>query len=294
VTVNRALVETVTRVAPLGVRFRDAATGLIVSDGLRVRERHHGVDAVPNRSGVWVAAGLSGLRSQEQGTGDDDFWASVLRRRYEFEVEDLLGRFAGFRFEAELPHRGVFVLDCDGPASPPESPPGMTGPGDALPLYSAATRIAPAGMAIVRADLWDEDADAPAAHAVLEAGPAGMPPALGLADDQGRVAVVLPYPEPPGSGGSPPGTPSLSLQTWPIELGVRYEPRPQSPPPGPPPPYARVPELPDLCAALGQGRGVLLEGLSPRTPLTGATLEYGRELVLRTAGLPTLVVSPAT
>jgi hypothetical protein len=153
-----------------------------------------------------------------------------------------------------------------------------------VPLFSAPARIAPAGTAAVRADLRDAVTGAPAAWAVLEVSSAGTPVHRGVADERGSVVVLLPYPEPPWHGPSPPpGSRALSDQTWSVSVSVRYSPAATSPPAG---------EPPDLCAVLTQSPATLLAMLSPSSPLGAQTLAFGRELVLRTAGRSDLLVLP--
>jgi hypothetical protein len=238
-------------VAPLGVRFWDAVTGRTVSDRLRVVEVETGRPAFVNRSGVFVAGAMI------RGTGDAAFWASPPERRtLTLEVSDALGRFHTLRFDAEAPTRGVFGEECGSP------------PAGTVPLFSLPSRPYPPGTAAVRAELVDALTGDPAAYAVLEVSAAGIETARGIADELGRVLVLLPYPEPPWHGPSPPaGSRPLSAQTWPLQLAVRYS--PLSPP-----------DTPDLCAVLAQ----------PHTgPVVDAELAFGRELVVN----PQLVIPPA-
>jgi hypothetical protein len=267
-------------VTPLGVRFRDAVTGETVSDGLAVTHpatRPPGrARAVVTPSGVFAASGFPGLRAAELGAGDGAYWDDPpVAGRYELEVHDTSGRFHSFRFEADLPARGFFELACVRAYSP------RLGEG-AVPLFSTPARIVPAGLGVVRADLWDADADAPAAWAVLEVTPEGGVTSVGIADARGSVAVILPYPEPTALEASPPGgRRSLAEQTWSLELRALYE------------PVAPAPAVPDLCDVLGQAEATLVAADSPPAPLTHATLEFGRELVVRTTGRPELLVVPA-
>jgi len=253
------VLERITRTALLGVRPWDAATGRAVTDGLTLTELRHGVRAIPNRSGVFTFHDLPGLRASSFGSGDDVFWASPpAHAQLTLELLDERGRYLGFRFDAEAPARGVFRDIC-GPASPPAL--GVPG----VPLFSAPGRIAPGGLASVRADLWDSGADGPAAFAVLEvtAGP-GLT-VRGVADERGRVLVLLPYPEPPWQTGSPPPTAvALSEQTWTLGLAARYAPDPDPQP------------TPDLCAVLSQPPATLA--------IAAATLTFGQPLTLRTPG----------
>jgi len=267
-------------VTPLGVRFHDTVTGALVSDGLVVT---HPVTRPPGRaaaivtpSGAFVASGFPGLRAAELGAGDEPYWdAPPASGRYTIEVEDTRGRFHAFRFDADLPARGDFEPTCVETHSPP------LGHGS-VPLFSTPARTVVAGAAAVRADVWDVEADAPASWAVVEATPAGGPTAVGVADARGSVVVILPYPEPAVADGSPPGQPvPLAQQSWPLDLRVLYE------------PAAPPPVVPDLCDVLEQAEATVVAAESPPTALTTATLEFGREVVLRTAGRAELLVVPA-
>jgi hypothetical protein len=271
------ILETVTRTALLGVRFWDRVTGRVVSDGLEVVETAHGIRLLPNRGGVFALHELPGLRASEFGAGDDAFWASPpVAATIGFTVVDTSAHFLPFAFTAEVPVRGLFVDDC---GLPPGSPPDV----GSVPLFSAPARTAPAGIAAVRADLWDLDADAPAAWAVLEV-TANGDVYRGVADMRGSVVVLLPYPEPPWHGSSPPpGSKSLSQQQWPLDVTVRYSP-PTSPP---------FSDVPDLCAVLTQAPGTLLDSDSPQTALGSQSLTFGSELVLRSHGRSVLHVLPA-
>jgi hypothetical protein len=278
--VSAIVLETVTRTALLGVRFWDRVTGRVVGDGLEVTITTTGKQAVMNHGGVFVVHELPGLRASTFGAGDDAFWASPpAMTEIGFTVVDALRRFLPFAFTADVPMRGLFAEDCGLPVlSPPDATVGS------VPLFSAPSRVAPAGIAAVRADLWDVEADAPAAWAVLEVSAGAGPTYRGVADDRGRTVVLLPYPEPQWHTTSPPpGSRALSDQTWPLAVAVRYAP-PASPPVG---------DVPDLCAVLTQGEGTLLEADSPTTPLGSQTLAFGRELVLRTPGRSVLHVLPA-
>ncbi len=277
--------ETVTRTALLGVRPWDPVRGCAVTDGLRLTALGHGNVATPNRSGVFVFHDLPGLRESAYGAGDDAFWsAPAATASVELELVDAERRYLPFRFTADAPGRGVFREQCPNAFSPPE----IDVPG--VPLFSAPSRPVPPGLAAVRADLWDVELDAPAAWAVLEVTAAGGQAVRGIADEQGRVVVVMAYPEPHWAGSSPPpGTHALADQTWELALGVRYDPAAASPPL--PDPSSGI--APDLCTVLSQSAATLLDSSSPATPLTGATLAFGRQLTLRTPGSSVLLVSPA-
>jgi hypothetical protein len=288
------LLERLTRVTPFGIRFWDDATGAVVADGLRVEvyptgEPERRTAAVANRVGTFVAARLGGPRDPrfEFGAGDDAFWSAVRARPYTVEVTDRSGRFVPFLVEHPLPTRGHVVPLCL-PQSPPETP--------VLPLYSMTSRPVPSGMAVIRAELRHQVSVSatrtgfePAAWAVLEARVAGQPPAYGIADRGGRAAIVLPYPEPvtsPARPASPPDSNQRALvnQKWKVSLDVFFHPE------------APIPDLPDLCRTLAQPRGALWEDVAGGRPLGERTLQFGRELIVRSelAVEPSmLIVTPA-
>lgn len=283
--------ETVTRVAPLGVRFRDVVTDTLVGDGLSVTAYPAAaparrVTAQVNRSGVYVLHRAPGLRAFERGAGDAAFWADAATPvPFVVEVEDLERRFLPFSFEAELPFKGLYnwtsPLD-PAPASPPDLPRNV-------PLYSAPTRRAPAGMAVLRAELRDPLTGAPAAWAVVEARLDGQVIARGFADERGRLALFFPYPAPlkfpPASPpDSPPAAqgPPLTQQEWHVTLSAAYAPAP------PPAPGAAGAQAHDLRATLAQllaPPADLWLHYANRVRLTGAVLRYGQELVLQSQDL---------
>jgi hypothetical protein len=276
--------EIVTRTALLGVRFWDSVTGRAVALGLTLAEPRSGTKALPNASGVFVLHDLPGLRASAFGAGDPVFWASPpAHRQLVLEITDARRRFISFRFGADAPSRGLLDQYC-----PSASPPG-SGVGD-VPLFSSPARAVHAGTAAVRADLWDAVADRGAAWALLEVSSGGQVH-RGVADADGRVVVLLPYPEPQAPLTSPPaGEGALSAQTWPVSVAVRYSPQAASPPAV----GGRQPgtEPPDLCAVLGQDTATPLDAASPPTPLGPRTLVFGRDLVLRSAGQSVLLVTP--
>jgi hypothetical protein len=278
--------EPVTKVAPLGVRFRDAATSEFVGGGLIVEAYRESrperrIPAVVNSRGIFTFHDLPGLREAESGRGDEAYWTPGPEPvPFIIEGRDELGRFLPFRFAADIPARGQFA--------PPCLDPGAGG----VPLYSAPTRRMPAGMAILRAQFEEAATGLPAAWTVVEARHGGNT-ARGVSDRQGRLMLPFGYPEPVMFNlGSPGGAlgPPLEEQTWEIEIRAWYEPEDDPP------------EMPDLCA---------LEDLARRAPspvwedtamsrlLDRLTLRFGQELLARTRNtvtgrdLPVVLISPA-
>jgi len=282
------------RVAPFGVQFVDDQTGRFVADGLVVTgwptgEPSRRVVARLNRSAVFVLHDVPGIRDLEMGAGDDAYWSTVPRRPFVIDVDDMTRRFLPFRFTVELPLRGLLQLTCG-------SPPSVPGPGSTtvrgVPLFTAPTRPAVPGSAVVRADLWDAVANAPAAWAVVQASipsavARGVPPVRALADDRGQVALHLPCPDQEDLDGGPfespsgPGPVPLTARTWSVDLAAAYGPLSSDPRAAT---SSHGAPIPDLCAAVMQPPATLWSDRSQTMPLTRASLTYGRETILRSIG----------
>jgi hypothetical protein len=129
------------------------------------------------------------------------------------------------------------------------------------------------------------------AWAVLGVAIDGVVRGLGLADADGNVAVMFPYPEPPRVPlASPPE--ARSDFRWTVELTAYGPPSLPSPPP---PTLAQIPDLADVLAQLATPRTVVASVESPALPLR---LDYRVPLTARTAGLPAaeasyLLLAPA-
>jgi hypothetical protein len=239
-----------TLIAPLGVKFWDVASGVYVSSGLSVRAYPDGdslraTEARLNRSGTYVLHHASGLREFELGVGGGELTDSLpARRRFTVEVKDNERRFLPFAFEAELPCKGLFRWNAPAERAPLDPPGNLS-----VPLYSTMLHPAPAGMAALRAEIYEastEEIDGvrsrrPAAWAMLEARNEGLLLGRGIADEQGRVQLIFAYPPPHDSHISSPlsppgafatGQPFLK-QTWAIQLQAFYELVPQLSPPSP-------------------------------------------------------------
>ncbi len=280
-TAEILVLERLTRVAPLGVRFWDASTARPVVSGFTVsvypedrswrRSR-----AYPNSSGVFVAHDLPGLRDASFGDGDDAYWAGVSRHPFVIEVRDTNRHFQPFTLSVRLPARGLLGLECGSPLSPLEEADSAS-----VPVFSTVSRPVPGASAVVRAELWDSVRDRPASWAILEVEYDGQVVGRGMADLAGRVVVIFAYPVPPNlppipDDSSPLGPPGRS---WPVRLLVHYE---SSPDP--------VPELPDLCRVLGQP----LAGFVDFPTRTGELpLLLGRDLVVSSFPRLVLLVHPA-
>ena len=286
-TTSPIVLERLTCVALFGVRFWDAVSTRTVSDDLSVsaslpNNSTRRFALTPNRSGVYVLHHAPGLEAFEYGAGDEAFWENLPPLRpFVIEVNDLQRRFHPMAFTVKLPNRGIFGWEALS-----ASPRASVLP--AVPLYSTPTRTVPGGMAVVRADLWDARENSPAAWAVVEVQSESQAPICALADENGRVAVIFPYPEPlPGSMSSPPGSPlaggprQLTDQTWPIHLRVFYS------------PHIPTPRIPSLEDVLNQAPATLLATLSPPVPLSEVRLAFSQELIVKSQFRSELLVIPA-
>ncbi|MDT7602290.1 MAG: hypothetical protein QOF61_287 [Acidobacteriota bacterium] len=297
------VLERLTLTAPLGVTFHDTATGLRVGSGLDVSiyakrtPLARRAKMLANPSGIYVLHHAPALsREVEFGAGDEDFWTEtnlLPPQTYVMEVVDTQRRFQPFSLEVDLPVRGIFNWVSPLDTSPP-SPQAHA----SIPLYSATARGAPPGMALIRAELRDATAaapaEAPAAWAVVEASYEGELVARGITDARGSLALIFPYPQPPTFAvaspvESPPEThsPSLFKQKWDVVISAAYVGIASG---------ARVPEIPDLRATLEQLSAPPARVWSDRvggTELSSVTLQYGRELVLKTVD-PALSSPPAS
>ncbi len=275
------VMETLTLVCPLGLRFWDEVDRAPVSDGLSIviwptSQPDLRIPAVLNRTDVFTFHDLPGMRGIENGAGDDAFWAAN-PPRFDFvvQVQDAANRFLPFQLQVRLPVRGL---------------------SDGLPLFSSPARVLASPMGVIRAQLFDPIHRLPAAWALVEARVDGIVVGRGLADAHGGLLLPLPYPEARNSGpafGSPlgPGGVKLTDQAWLVHLAFFYA--PQQPPPA----------VPDLNQVLNQPPATAWVDEMLSAPLTTATLRFGQELVLRSRALlasppaspwlSTLLITPA-
>jgi hypothetical protein len=271
---------------PLGIRFWDFVQDRPIDAGLQVSAQAlvpgiKPVAAMRTLSGVYAMRGLSGLHDVEYPQEPLDGSTSPPRLiPFVITVADLSRRFLPQLFSVDLPlaYRGIFLSEA------------ITSPPGAVPrayLFSAPTRAATPGSAVIRADLWDVVAGRPAAHAALRLTVAGNV-WNGIADDQGRAAVQFPLPlleklslgSPPGSGqGSIFGT------TWPVVVQIPYQPSqlrfPLADLPDIAAPWNRLPSLKSILNEQGTAQ-IWTSESGPPVSATTATLRYGEELVLST------------
>ena len=296
ITIDRSrsliVLDRLTSVAPLGLRFHDASTGTAIGDGLNVSAYPLGQPKSarllsPNRRGVFILHHAPGLRTVENGAGDDDYWANLPPKKdFVVEVRDDQNRFVSFQFVAALPNRGIYEWHEPVAGSPPS-------PTKSIPLYSSAARTASAGLAVVRADLWDPTRGprgSEAANAVLELYDNDRFVARGIADQKGHLALMFPYPapkrfapsSPPSPLGSPPRAagPALTDQVWTFRVRALYAGQ------SPPQPLS-TDALPDLRAVLLRPEAKIWANEAQTDQLLEVAVQFGQPLILRSRPLST-------
>jgi hypothetical protein len=285
------LLETVTRRTQLGIRFWDPAMGEQIRSGLQavlyptINQRKK-VIATRTRSGNYVFNGIPGMFDLETADSEDDSMTSpVDSKRYVLEVSDSLRRFSSVALQVELPlpYKGLFLVgDEDGSPSP--TPRGFN-------LYSSINRRDASQFIFVRGDLIDRNTGKPAAHALVQVETEDALSWYGIADENGKFAVMMPYPYLSiAFGSSPPSSDGLRLfqRTWTLNINVFYEPLVQE----------SLPDtaLPDYSSVLKQAQALIYIE-SPETDVgevaqMQADLVYGRDLIIKTIGYSELYVSP--
>jgi len=227
---NLQVLERTTHHAPLGLQMWDIATASHLIDGLEidVKSGARSTRAFANRSGIYCAFGIPGLKQFELNGNDADAWKTK-RRQYKIEVRDPTYRFLPFAFDADLPAHGLFtwLTPWTSPMQPFVLPTEHDSPPmpmvQKLPLFSSTSRPVPDTLAVVRAELREIGTDRPAAWSLLTVSIDSIVRGIGCADREGRVVILFPYPE----RSRPSLTSPLSATNdfrWNIELKAFYKP----------------------------------------------------------------------
>jgi hypothetical protein len=223
--------ERVVRRAPLAVRCIDFLTDKQVSDGLIVTARKIGSSAPAQTayrspvSGIFGFQSLEGIYPYPFKSDNEDNEDEVIKPCDESDplhppdvekanfiliVQDTQGRFLPRVLKVCLPKTRVYDID----------------------LLSAPTRPTPAGYGVMRAELWDDTAKAPAAWAFVRAVTTDLMPNgrqhvhAGQADKRGVFALFIPYP--PSESAAPTAAP-FADRTWAFTFEVFYRPDDQVP-----------------------------------------------------------------
>ncbi|UXH79157.1 hypothetical protein [Roseateles amylovorans] len=283
--------ERLSRHAAIGVRFWDVARSTSQVDGLQVEvyarsNPRRRKPMAPNLSHVYVGHSVPGLHDFEYSDTDSPaLWSSAEAALQDcrVEVRDPRGRFLPLAFDVALPVQGLVSFQAPwwSPPHPiawpgtPGSPPQLMI--ERIPLFSSVSRGVPDAAAVVYAQMRDTTTRRPAAWALLGVSIDGQRCGLGLADAEGRVATLFPYPEPPRRAlTSPPE--ARSDFSWPVTLEVFWS--ATASPPAPPP------EMPDLAQLLAQLEtpGTVDDLVASPSPSALRRLDYRVPLTARTLG----------
>jgi hypothetical protein len=278
------VIETLVVRTPLALRFWDEALDTPMREGLDSRLRAPGgqgrdSQAVLSPAAYAVFGGLPDLVGWERG-GEAAPEPGI---EYVLTVADRRGRYLPAATRLRLPVRA----QDDGPYLSSLKPDYNDGDPFAFFLFSAPARPTPQGLAAIRARLWDEPADAPAAHALVEVrhgdgepADAGGPTWAGLADGAGYLTLIFPapsvvVPRANGDGDGAPRPQALAEQDWPVTLTVQYGGNGLAPLAG-----GSVPDIADI-AAQPAARFRPVVGEAPVEALS-VTVMLDRGAVLRT------------
>jgi hypothetical protein len=281
--------ERVTILTPLGIRFWDAARDAQVTEGLHVSARPVGqplatpIAAFVTASGIYAFQGLPGLQAIERPPADTPdllFPGPAQSLPFWIDVVDRERRFVSVTFKASAPTQGLLFHNVAPPV-----PPGFF-------LFSSPSRSTWAGIAAVRADLVDATTGSAAAFAVVQVQVPGPGLVLGIADDQGRVVVMFPFPTVVRQASPPPAP----IPSWPLTVSIRYSPASLTLVPTAPLSHllAPGPLRPELGSMLAQAPAKILPvsgGAS--VPVLGVTLTADAELVLKTQNRSELLIQSA-
>jgi hypothetical protein len=272
---NTVLFEKLRIRTPLGIRFWDHGANEPIRDQLTVTAWPRATAASPtyavrNPSGIYSFHGLPGLRHWEYPAEDEDYESSPpINTQFIVQVEDSQKRFLKVAAIVEAPHPDDRLFG-NTVSSPPIGEKGFR-------LFSAPNRPIKSHLAVVRAYVWDNSQNIKAAHAVLKISITGIgTPWTGIADENGMIAVMFPYPMTMQSiDVSPPSSRiPIHKQTWKISARAFYGGTDMRPLPNT--------ELPNLANVIQQKQAKIFETSATSADEITDDLTLGKELVLRT------------
>ena len=268
--------EEITLFTPLGIRFWDRVQNRQISNGLIVTARSEDnnspvTQAFRTASGIYAFHGLPGLHDAEYPDENFDF-DTYPTRRFFIEVIDMQQQFLPVIFSVRVPMKGIFP--CNSGGSPPEN----TLPG--FYLFSAPTRSVLPGLAVIRGQIKERVTDSPASYSIVEIQINGIK-WYGIADKQGSVSILFPYPKftsklltsPPGETVPLP----FHQQKWNMTIEVRYEPETLT--------YPHNGEIPELRSIFEQRQGIIWSTTELSVHQLSSDLTFGHEFILHTDGL---------
>lgn len=297
------LLETVTRRAPLGIRFLDFVRGVSVHDSLAVTVWRQGTTGPKQAalcsplSGIYGFRSLPGLRDFEVGERPATDWCASPPDVGEPTAEQLthFSTLQGLLGAEESPTQANFILSV-------EDQMGRFLPQALLlclpkehlieiPLLSSPTRLAPGGLGAVRGQIAIQQgglATGPAGWALVTASPDNnVTTYVGVADARGMFTLFVPYASalPPLEGSPPHGSGTIDQLTWQLTIQVFYQPSKLS----------FVPTLspPDTLSILGQAAASIYDQPGVAGPNLVRPIRFGDDLAVKTVGRSELLIDPA-
>lgn len=283
------VLDKLTRRADLALRLIDNVRDAPVNDGLLVEAwaittlAPRFVAARSPLSGIYGFHTLPGLRGYEMGerpavdfcphaddeeeNGEND---DTDNANFVVTVEDQMGRFLPQLLLLCLPKTSVVTV----------------------PLFSSPARPTPSGLGVIRGEVWDRAANAPASWARISATFGADEPWMTVADARGMFALFVPYAAalPALTGNPPVTTATIGEIQWNVTLRAFYEPAILRRVPGSP--------LPDTRTVMEQSQGTIYSaiGVDPEpapNPRLDKPLRFGVELIAATQNSPRLLINPA-
>jgi len=284
---------------PLGIRFWDSVLDAQVRNDLVVTACPVNLPAMKSRAyrtkgDIYSFDHLYGLRDLEYGYISNEAVTSPdSAKQFIVEVIDAGGRYINVAFPVGLPlsYPGVYFTDTN--VSPyMNSPKGVY-------LFPSINRPVPSWMAVIRGELKDRDKMykdynnkvnySPASNALLRVSSDNGSVGFGIADEEGRFAVVFAYPLLGLDFSASPvkyDTGPLHDQAWDLSLQVFYSPKTLEPLSGT--------QIPNYMSVINQSQAnIWPESSSPDVPSSSLAikLEFNKPVTLRTQNLSYLLVS---
>ena len=283
--------EQVTRRAPLGMRFLDIVRGVNLTDGLLVTAWPVGAGMMTARqaayrsplSGIYGFRSLPGLESFERGQRPATDWCASPPDVGQPTVSDLasLGTLQTLINADEGVSAAnfiVYVQDSMERFLPQVLL--MCLPKEKLievPLFSAPSRIGPAGFGAVRGEVWVLQDSLPASWAMITASLDAVTTYVTIADARGMFTLFVPYASAlPALTGSPPhGSGTIDQLTWALTIQVFHQVLPDVPGAG----------LPDIRSILGQTQAKIYDSsLTTSVASLTRSIRFGQDVVVATSG----------
>ena len=259
------------------LRFVDAATGELITEGLSViaRVRDKEIPAIASQRGVHIFHHLPGMNRIAAWDGESTLTPVPLQHEFNIEVRDASQRYFPAMFKSKF-------------AAWPESPIICNGAGtldNKISLYATPWRLPRNDFAIIRGTLRVLAGDKPAAWALLRVYRkddilmTNTHVAEGVAGSDGQFLLMFPWPKTDTPVVNGPQGPhwTLRIKAWYDAPDVQI-------------PANELPDgvqrLPALCSVLKQKPAILLEASNSNTALAPQEIIPGQPLFLKTASVP--------